>query len=84
MTKNEFNPDYRVPPSFTLIECISYFLKKHTNSDLEPDEWNELMNNRLKIDAKIAVELEKVFKISKQMWLNLQNNYDKLEGINEI
>ena len=71
MTKNEFNPDYRVPPSFTLIECISYFLNQHINdSSLTPDEWNELMNNRLKIDNRIAEELEKVFKVSKQMWLN--------------
>ncbi len=36
------------------------------------------MNNELKIDDRIAEELEKVFSISKQMWLNLQKNYDKI------
>lgn len=78
MTKNQFNPDYRVPPSFTLIECISYFLNQHINSSsLKPDEWEDLINNKLKIDERIAEELEKVFGVSKQMWLNLQKNYDK-------
>ncbi len=77
--KNKYKPKYNIPPSFTIKECISYLLKEKTNSDLSPEEWEGLINNELKIDDRIAVELEKVFKTPKQFWLNLQNNYNERE-----
>ncbi len=78
MGENEFKPDYKIPPSVFLIELVAWFLKENiNNSNLSFEEWEGLMNNELKINEKIAEELEKVFKVSKQMWLNLQNNYDK-------
>jgi len=75
--KNQFNPDYRVAPSETIKECISCFLESNTNSNLTMEEWEDLISNELQIDERIAEELEKVFKVSKQFWLNLQKNYDK-------
>ena len=77
--KNKYKPKYNIPPSFTIKECISYLLKEKTNSDLSSEEWEGLINNELKIDDRIAEELEKVFKCSKQFWLNLQKNYSERE-----
>ena len=78
MIKNQFNPDYRVPPSEIIRELAACFLKEHIkNIDLSIEQWEKLLSGELRINSRIAVELEKAFKISKDLWLNLQKNYDK-------
>jgi len=37
---------------------------------------NELVNQKRGITPKMALRLAKYFKISPQLWLNLQNSYD--------
>lgn len=44
--------------------------------EIDQEYMTGLINQQEKIDEAVAVKLGKYFNISKESWLNLQNNYD--------
>ena len=73
--KNEFEPDWAVHPKETIVEMISILISEQ--SDFTKEEIEKLIYGNLDIDNTIAQKLENLFKVSKNVWLNLQKKYDK-------
>jgi len=75
--KNEFDPDYAIHPQEIIVELLSELIEKQ--SDFEKEEMEELIQGNLDIDDKIAQKLENLFKVPKDVWINLQKNYNKIK-----
>ena len=75
-----FNPDYAVPPGETIKELLYDEFAKSIGLTI----YNviDLIEGKYKIDKPLAAKLGARFNITKQFWLNLENNYrDKLKEL---
>lgn len=75
-----FNPDYAVSPGETIKELLYDEFAKSV--ELSIYDATDLIEGRHEIDKPLAAKLGVRFNITKQFWLNLENNYrDKLKEL---
>jgi HTH-type transcriptional regulator / antitoxin HigA len=78
-TRNQFNPNYAVPPGETLLETIQEFgmsqaeLAQRMGRPLKTI--NEIIKGKAAITADTALQLEKVLRIPASFWNNAERNY---------
>lgn len=77
--KNQFSPDYAVPPGETLLETIQTLgmsqadLAERTGRPLKTI--NEIIKGKTAITSETALQLERVLGVSASFWNNLERNY---------
>ncbi|NWJ95906.1 MAG: HigA family addiction module antidote protein [Chloroflexi bacterium] len=79
ITKNEFKPNYAVPPGETLeetLEAIGMSQQELAERIGQPLKTiNELIQGKTAITADTALQLEKVIGVSAEFWLRLEQQY---------
>ncbi|MEI6045856.1 MAG: HigA family addiction module antitoxin [Chloroflexota bacterium] len=79
ITKNEFKPNYAVPPGETLeetLEAIGMSQQELAERIGQPLKTiNELIQGKTAITADTALQLEKVIGVSAEFWLRLERQY---------
>lgn len=86
--KNQFTPDYAVPPGETLLETLDAIgmsqaeLAERTGRSKKTV--NEIINGKAAITPETALQFERVLGIPAGFWNNLERNYqESLARINE-
>lgn len=80
--KNQFNPDYIVPPGETLEELLEYY--DMTQAELAertgrtPKLINEIIKGKAALTPETALQFEHVFGVEADFWNNLENNYRQM------
>lgn len=78
---NAFEPDYAVIPGKTLAETLDSTGMTQSElaerTGLARKTINGIINGCEPITPDTAIQLEKVFRIPAQFWINLQNNYEE-------
>ncbi|WP_449355238.1 HigA family addiction module antitoxin [Virgibacillus natechei] len=80
--KNEFNPDYIVPPGETLEELLEHY--DMTQAELAertgrtPKLINEIIKGKASLTPETGLQLERVFGVEAEFWNNLESNYREL------
>lgn len=87
-TKNQFLPDYAVPPGETLLETLEAIgmsqaeLSERTGRPKKTI--NEIIKGKAAITPETALQLERVLGVPASFWNNLERNYqESLARINE-
>src|SRR4030043_2423305 len=86
--KNQFIPDYAVPPGETLLETIEAIgmsqaeLAERTGRPKKTI--NEIIKGKAAITSETALQLERVLRVPAGFWNNLERNYQEtLARLNE-
>lgn len=87
-SKNQFIPDYAVPPGETLLETIENFgmsqLELAERTGRPKKTINEIIKGKAAITPETALQFERVLGIPAGFWNNLERNYQEtLARINE-
>lgn len=81
MTKNTFNPDYATAPGFILkdiLESRNISKSEFARRCGRPIKTiNGIIQGKVSITKKTALEFEKVLGVNALIWLNLENAYKK-------
>jgi addiction module HigA family antidote len=79
ITKNEFKPNYAVPPGETLeetLETLGMSLQELAELiGLSVTTINEIIQGKTAITTDTALQLEKVIGVSADFWLRLEQQY---------
>ena len=80
-----FEPDYVVPPSETIKECMKHAKVGHfslwaANPYIESPEFNNMMNDKLPISKAMATKLSSVLGSEPAFWMALSKNYHDKKG----
>jgi len=79
--KNQFMPDYAIPPGETLAEELA--AKSMNQAELAAlmgitkEFLNEIIKGKAPITPEIALKLERVFQLPANFWMNLEQQYQK-------
>lgn len=80
--KNQFNPDYIVPPGETLEELLEHY--DMTQAELAertgrtPKLINEIIKGKAALTPETALQFEHVFGVEADFWNNLESNYRQM------
>jgi len=79
--KNQFTPDYAVPPGETLLETLEAISMSQAElaerMDRPKKTINEIIKGKAAITPETALQFERVLGISSGFWNNLERNYQE-------
>ena len=75
----EYRPNIAIPPGETLKETLEAIgmtqVELARRMDRPVKTINEIINGKAAITAETALQLEKVFNVAAQFWINLEMNF---------
>ncbi len=79
VSKNQFNPDYAVPPGWLLeitLEHNNYSLAEFASRcGISPKLINEIIAGKVPIDTETAIQFERTTGIDTEIWNRMESRY---------
>ena len=76
----KFNPSIKIHPWETLKDFLKWEKIKQKDIaekiNMTPKQISLIIKGKARITTKTAIKFEKVFWVSAEFWINLQNSYD--------
>ena len=77
--RNQYDPDYSVPPGWVLEERLDVQGVSHADfarrCGLSPKLLSEIISGEALLEPETALQFEKVLGVDASLWLDIENSY---------